>query len=292
MMHQTPTHPPKKLALVHDIAGYGRCSLTVALPVVSAMGVQACPIPVSVFSNHTGFPVYASIDLLPQLPDYLDSWKKLDLIFDGVYTGFLESTGQAELIRSLFLWQKQKNPECFFLIDPVLGDHGKTYRTITPSLTEAMKQLISLADLITPNVTEACLLTDTPYQESFSEDGLMALSAKLHSMGPSQVVITGMNIDGIFHNFLSENVKPQKDVGQAAFCCIRTPAGGESRPGTGDLFASILAAGQLLGEPLKHSVKKAAQFVQKAVEVSSRLQIPVSEGVCFEYLLHELMEQD
>ena len=143
---------PKKAAVINSFAGYGRCSLTEALPILSAMRVQACPVPTAVFSNHTGFAAFACQDLTAFLPSYLEQWKQLNLTFDGVLCGFL---GQAEQILSVssFL-SDQKSRGCqTILVDPVMGDHGKPYRTITPKHCQKLRSLIPLADIITPNIT-------------------------------------------------------------------------------------------------------------------------------------------
>lgn len=177
---------PKKAAVINSFAGYGRCSLTEALPILSAMRVQACPVPTAVFSNHTGFAAFACQDLTAFLPSYLEQWKQLNLTFDGVLCGFL---GQAEQILSVssFL-SDQKSRGCqTILVDPVMGDHGKPYRTITPKHCQKLRSLIPLADIITPNITEACLLADTPWKDGFwNESELSELCQRLHKLGPSK----------------------------------------------------------------------------------------------------------
>ena len=198
---------PKKAAVINSFAGYGRCSLTEALPILSAMRVQACPVPTAVFSNHTGFAAFACQDLTAFLPSYLEQWKQLNLTFDGVLCGFL---GQAEQILSVssFL-SDQKSRGCqTILVDPVMGDHGKPYRTITPKHCQKLRSLIPLADIITPNITEACLLTDTPWKDGFwNESELSELCQRLHKLGSSKIVITGLPclIHGKegFENYLS-----------------------------------------------------------------------------------------
>ena len=158
---------PKKIAMINDIAGYGRCSTTVSLPIISAMGVQVCPVPTSVFSNHTGFPVHFMHDCTPILPQYLEKWQELELTFDGIYCGFLGSVEQIGIVRDFLVSQieiqesKALSARPAVILDPVMGDHGKAYRTVTPEHCAQMKELLSLADIITPNITEACLLADT-----------------------------------------------------------------------------------------------------------------------------------
>lgn len=263
---------PKKIAMINDIAGYGRCSTTVSLPIISVMGVQVCPVPTSVFSNHTGFPVHFMHDCTPILPQYLEKWQELELTFDGIYCGFLGSVEQIGIVRDFLVSQieiqesKALSARPAVILDPVMGDHGKAYRTVTPEHCAQMKELLSLADIITPNITEACLLADIPYRESgWTAEELTALADRLHAMGPDRIVITGMQEQEDFINFIScssgaatadENAAK---AGRIHSCC-RMHAAGESRPGTGDIFASIIAADAVNGIPFPASVEKAARL--------------------------------
>lgn len=160
------TRIPKKLLIVNDMTGFGRCSITVALPVISACKVQAIPVPTSIFSNHTGFPSYYKQDLTVYMTDYL---KQLDTIvadFDGIYCGYLGSMMQMHIMNDYILKHLTNNThKPVIIIDPVMGDHGNAYPSISVDFCQQMKQFIHCADLLTPNITEACLLTDTPYQE-------------------------------------------------------------------------------------------------------------------------------
>ena len=276
---------PKKAAVINDLTGFGRCSLAVVLPIINAMRVQACPVPTSVFSNHMGFHSYYYHDLTEGLSSYLKGYDTLDLTFDGIYCGFLNSPGQFHSIRS-FLENQCRIASPLILIDPVMGDHGKTYRIVTEELCREMKQLISLATILTPNLTEACLLTDTPFPEkAVSASFLQELSEKLHFMGPSKIAITGIPHDTNVINYCSEKTDTK----------IRTfsyeiASNGESRPGTGDIFASILTAASLNGVPFETSVKKAADFIRICVNASAQAGVPISEGVIFENYLSLLWE--
>lgn len=162
MMPDRPSRPfriPKKIAMINDIAGYGRCSTTVSLPLISAMQVQVCPVPTSIFSNHTGFPVHFMHDCTDILPEYLEKWRELELTFDGIYCGFLGSVTQIGIVKD-FLASQTGNAghsrisadgnRPIVILDPVMGDHGRAYRTITPQHCEEMKELLTMADIITP----------------------------------------------------------------------------------------------------------------------------------------------
>lgn len=268
---------PPRLAMINDISGFGRCSAAVSLPVISVMGVQVCPVPTSVLSNHLGFPVCHFHDYTPYMREYLNAWKELNLTFDGLYCGFLGNGEQAAIV-SEFL-DNFKPP--FFLLDPVMGDHGRKYSTVTEEHCRRLRQLARHAHILTPNLTEACMLTDTPYRESgWSEKDLDDLCRRLALLCPGRFVITGLKTGDCFSNLCWEKGK------QIAYV---TPAAGKSRPGTGDLFASVLAADALLGRSFFSSVQRAADFTALCIRGSEEAGVPVQEGVIFEKYLRELL---
>lgn len=276
---------PKKLVVINDVAGFGRCSTSVALPIISVLGVQACLAPTSIFSNHMGFPTWHFDDYTAQMPSYFDAWNKLKLRFDGIYVGFLGSDAQVSCVEHFL----ENHPESLVLIDPVLGDHGKTYSTVTPGHCAGIRALIQKADIITPNITEACLLTDTPFKESgWSDAELTSLAEKLSALGPKKAVITGIKDNDCLINFYYEANEKEHQIILCTGVC-RLPVAGQSRPGTGDIFASILAADALHHIPLADSVQKAASFIITCIAGSEALQIPIQEGVCFENYLGELL---
>ncbi|MDD3367919.1 MAG: pyridoxamine kinase [Lachnospiraceae bacterium] len=271
-----------KIAVINDMSGYGRCSLTVALPIISAMKVQACPVPTALFSNHTGFPTFRFFDFTKHMAEYLQGFADLGLDFDAIYCGFLGSMDQIQIVEHFVASQKN----ALFILDPVMGDHGKAYSTITPSHCEAMKKLAAKADIITPNLTEACLLTDTPFPASIdnvTDEFANSLSDKLHDLGAHKIVITGTLIQGLFHNYILEETDAK-----ISHSVYRVPAAGQSRPGTGDVFASVIAADAVNGVAFTDSVRKAAAFVSTCTAASDQEQIPVENGVCFEYFLKSL----
>jgi len=283
---------PPKIAIINSFAGYGRCSMTEALPIISVMGVQACPVPTSVFSNHTGFSTHYCQDFTEQMPAYLAQWDRLGIVFDGIYCGFLGRKEQIPVVADFILRQKEKGCSTV-LVDPVMGDHGKPFRTITIEHCKALSALVRCADIITPNITEACLLTDTPYREDdWNADQLQALADTLHRFGPNKIAVTGLmhnDANGCpdgFINFISQlDPSSQPGIGTSRYA----PITGSSRHGTGDIFASILAADAVLGKDLTASVTKAADFIGACIQLSDQLQIPETDGVCFENLLHMLL---
>lgn len=268
-----------RLAMINDIAGFGRCSTTVSLPVISTLGVQVCPVPTSILSNHLGFPLCHFDDYTPHMREYINVWKQLGISFDGLYCGFLGSVEQLSIVEEFLALFQPK----LFLLDPVMGDHGKTYSTVTEAHCQGLKALASKADILTPNLTEACLLTDTAYQDSWTEKELDCLLCKLTALCPgSKIVITGILQGESFLNLISDNEKKTT--------CL-TPRTGASRPGTGDLFASILAADALCGRDFSSSVRHASDFVALCIQNSEEAGTPIQEGVLFENCLRELIPQ-
>lgn len=271
-----------RLAMINDIAGFGRCSTTVSLPVISIMKVQVCPVPTSVLSNHLGFPLCHFDDYTSHMRDYIKVWNELGLTFDGLYCGFLGNEEQIDIVREFV--EMFRPP--LFLLDPVMGDHGRAYSSITKTHVQKMKKLLPLADIITPNITEACLLTGTPWKDgewTMQElSGLCEWLASLclkDSVGAS-IVITGIRQGDSLVNFLWND---------GVYTTVSTPIAGASRPGTGDIFASILAADAVRGETLLSSVQKAANFVGLCIAGSEKAGTPVQEGVVFEKYLAALL---
>ena len=268
-----------KLALIHAISGFGHSTMSVILPVVSAMGVQGCPLPTAIFSNHTGFPEWYKLDFTEHMVPYAEAWNRLELKFDGIYSGYLGSGDQCDAVLKLV----ETHPESIFFLDPVMGDHGRLYSAITPEHVDAMKKLVSYAQYILPNITEACVLTDTPYKETFSPGEIYDIISKLHAMGPTHVIITGIRDEDVFTNYISEL--------PGLTCKVSLPVAGNSRPGTGDIFGSVVVSGILKGQPLEQSVQKAARFVSDCIKISDENNLPVHEGTCFELVLPNLMRQ-
>ncbi|MCD8329652.1 MAG: pyridoxamine kinase, partial [Lachnospiraceae bacterium] len=268
----------KKIAVIGDFTGFGRCSLTVSLPVISAMGIQCCPVPTSIFSNHTAYPSYFFDDYTEKMEAYLAEWKKLGLTFSGICTGFLGSRQQIAIV-ARFL-QDFRSPDTIVTLDPVLGDDGRPYATCTPDLCRDMRALVPYADLLTPNLTEACILTDTPYRENWHMAEIGEMARKLIARGPSRVVITGIPQGSFLANLCCEAGKETR--------LLRTRRIGAPRCGTGDLFTSILAADAVNGVPLTDSVRKASVFIGKCIRRSVELDIPLTDGVCFEEFLRDL----
>ncbi len=264
--------------MIIDLTRFGRCSITVSLPIISAMGLQCCPVPTAIFSNHSAFDSYFRADFTPHLDDYCAQWDRLGLRFDGIATGFLGSEAQIDCVERFLA--RFRAAHGVVLVDPVMGDHGKLYTSCTPALARRMAQLVRHANLVTPNLTEACVLTATEYDPSPSEANLVAICRKICDMGPKQVVISGLDYGDEIGNFIYE-----KDFGHQL---LRVARVGGLRCGTGDAFAAILIANAVLGKPLAQSVAQAAQFIAVALRKTDELRVPPTDGRCFEPVLHML----
>lgn len=268
----------KKIAVINDMSGFGRCSIAVALPIISQLKIQCCPLPTSIFSNHTGFPSFFFEDFTNHMEAYIDEWKKLDLSFAGITTGFLGSADQIRIVSDFIL--HFKSGETIVIIDPVMGDYGKPYPTYTQDMCARMKELIHHADILTPNLTESCILTDTPYKNHWKVAEVIELAKELSKQGPQKVVITGIPQKSYVCNLCYEK------GGEPTM--IKTQKIGTERSGTGDIFSSIISADAVNGVPFQASVKKASHFIKRCILKSIELDIPLTDGVCFEEVLHTL----
>jgi pyridoxine kinase len=268
----------KKIAVINDFSGFGRCSIAVSLPIISHMKIQCSNVVTSVFSNHTGFEKFFFEDYTDKMQDYIDMWKYLDLQFEGIYSGFLGSKKQIKIVEKFIKDFKKENTK--IIIDPVMGDNGRPYPTYTKEMCEEMKELVCYADILTPNVTEACILTDTPYREKFKNSELYAMAEKLSEKGASKIVISGVKMENYIGNVVYEKNGIKK--------IIRMKKVGMERSGTGDIFASIIAADCVNGVDLETSVKKAGSFIKKCIIATEKYQVPKTDGVCFEEVLYTL----
>lgn len=275
----------KKIAVINDIAGYGRCAMTVLLPIISYMGVQTCPLLTSVFSSNTAFPDFFKDDYTDRMEPYIESWEKIGLHhkFDGIATGYLGSARQIEIVRRFV--REFSAEETLVIVDPVMGDHGRLYSAYTVELCTELRKLVALADIITPNLTEACRLADMSYKEKgWKRKELFAMASRLSDMGPSHVVITGIPQGEYIANYVY--VKTESEDPAARL--IRVHRAGEERCSTGDVFSAVIAADAVNGIPFDKSVRKASRFVKQCIEKALELGTPLAEGVPFEAVLYRL----
>ena len=275
---------PPRVAAIHDLSCFGRCALTVIIPTLSALGVQTVPIPTALLSTHTGgFTDMLFVDLSCEMDSISSHFKSLGLKFDSVYSGFLGSEAQIERVASFIDEFADKNAP--ILVDPVMGDDGALYSTYTKELGEGMRRLVKKADVITPNYTEACFLTDTEYRplESMSENEVEALALtlieKLSRLGAKKIAVTGMESP--------EHVLTFGTDGGKVFCDKR-PRLSASYPGTGDIFASVLLGKLLSGESFESATHAACAFTAEVIGYTMRFPTPHRDGVMLEPCLKKL----
>ncbi len=272
----------KKIAVINDFSGFGRCSIAVALPIISAMRIQCCPLPTAIFSDHTGFDSFYMTDFTEHMEPYAEEWAKLDLHFNGIATGFLGSIRQIDIVENFL--RRFDREDTTVLVDPVMGDYGTLYPTYTQELAKNMPRLVRYADILTPNLTEASVLTETEYNPLPKESELLAMCRQLSEMGPKKIVISGLDYGDTLGNFIYEKDKPYQ--------LLKVSKVGICRSGTGDVFAAIQIANAVNGGSFSDGVHQAADFISHAMERTTELDIPRTDGIAFEEILDELIPND
>lgn len=276
------------IAAINDLSGFGRCSLTVALPILSAMGYQVCPMPTAILSAHTGYPNPQVRDFTADMGAFLAHWDKLALSFDAVFSGFLGNAAQVKVLEPFMQEHKARGALC--VVDPAMADHGRLYSGCTPELAREMRRLVALASVTTPNLTEACLLTDTPYEQVVDDYGiadckrLQSLGEQLLALGCEAAVITGVHVEeAILENWVFERGNEP--------CVVRMSRVGKNFAGTGDVFSSVLCGELLRGTSLFNATERTAIFVREVTEYTAQTGAPLQDGVMFEPFLHRLCTQ-
>ena len=268
-----------RVAAVHDLCGYGKCSLGIAIPVLSAAGIDVCPVPTSLFSAHTRFPKFYMHDTTPMLTEYLDAWREEGIELDGIYSGFLGSAEQVDAILRLY----REYPKALRIVDPVMGDGGSKYPTYTDEMCEAMKGLVDGADVLTPNLTEASILTGIAYAgQDVDEAYIRGMMEALLGMGAKSVVLKGIVHEGenIIRNYVSVAGGEVEEVASELLPYMLH--------GTGDLFASGLTAAIYAGESLLSAVEFAGSLVRHAMEITPEQPDYQVRGVSFESVLGDV----
>ena len=267
-----------RIGAVHDLCGYGKCSLGVAIPVLSAAGCDVCPVPTSLFSAHTRFPKWYMHDTTDMLSDYLDAWVEEGIKLDAIYSGFLGAPEQVGAIKRLY----NEHPDALRIVDPVMGDGGVKYATYTDELCDAMGELVAGADVLTPNLTEVSILTGIPYQGQDVDDAFVrrAMDALL-DMGAKNVVLKGVvHGDGLIRNYVAGTDVELAEVSEELLPFMLH--------GTGDLYASSLLAAIMCGKSLYEAVAFACSFVVDAMHVTCQQPDYEVRGVSFETRLGEV----
>ena len=270
----------KRLIAVNDMSSIGRCSLTVIIPVLSAMGVQVCPVVTALYSTHTGFKAPAKADMTKFIPEVTKHWSSIGATFDAVYSGYLGSEEQIGMTEELI----DRFPCGIVLVDPVMGDNGKAYSAFSPEMCGNMSRLCRKANVITPNLTEAAILLGEDYSAAPSEEHGMTKWLERLSEGKRSVVITGLELcEGTLGCGCYDAEKNRVSF-------IYNERFGGYFPGTGDIFSSVLLGGLMKGKLLADSVKQAAEFVGLCVKTTAEVGSVPMEGVLLEGLLYRLIE--
>lgn len=269
----------KRVLTIQDISCLGQCSLTVALPILSACGVETCVLPSAVLSTHTAFPGAIIRDLTEDMPRIAEHWQAAGIRFDAISSGYLGSKQQIEYVSRIFETLGKEN--CVKIADPAMADHGKLYRGFDNAFVEAMRDLCRKADYLIPNLTEACMLTDTPYRESYDRDFVEELLRKLAQLGPRSIILTGAaftpGITGV----------AVLEAGEV-HCYGHEKLPG-SRHGTGDIFAAAFVGALMRGKSSQDAARIAADFVCACIRNSAD-DTDHWYGAKFEPLLPKLIQ--
>ena len=268
----------KRVLTIQDISCIGQCSLTVALPIISACGVETCIVPSAVLSSHTGgFKSFSFRDLTEDMTEIRKHWVNNEIKFDAIYTGYLGSKKQISYVEDFF--KETANESCMKIVDPAMADHGKLYVGFDDEFVEAMKSLCVKADYILPNITEACLLTGTEYKEVYDRDFVDELLMKLRDMGCKNIIFTGISYapeetgivifeDGEYSYYQHEKLE-------------------KSCHGTGDIYASAFTGSLMRGKRVKEAAKIAADFVLECMKETAKHENHWY-GATFEPVLYKL----
>ena len=275
---------PARVAAIHDLSGFGRCSISVILPVLSAMGVQVCPVLTAVLSAHTGgLGDVVFRDLTDYIHPTLEHYKKLGIDFEAVYSGFLGSEEQVGSCLEFF----KAYPNALKVVDPVMGDNGKAYNTCGESLQKGMKELVAVADLITPNKTEAAMLLGESYDTSpMSRSEARSLLLRLSRLGPKCVVVTGVELAS------GELANIGYDGENGSFWYVPCEYVPVSYPGCGDIYASVLTGAMLGGASLPIAMGKATAFAELCVKTTFSYGSDPRYGVMLESVLGSLIKNE
>lgn len=274
-----------RVAAIHDMSGIGRCSMTVIIPIMSALGCQVCPLPTALLSNHSEYKHFYFFDFTDHMEEYYSNWEKNNAEFDCLYSGFIGSEKQIDIM-SHIIDKMKAHKETLIVVDPVMGDHGIVYKTYTKEMIEKMSHLVNKADIITPNLTEAGILLGEKYRsEHLKINQVKNYLNLLCNMGPSVALITGIVTDDGEHINACYN-KTTDEYWKVPFDFINT-----RYPGTGDLYTSLFTGYLLNNKTIPEAMECASIFVSKAVDVTYKAKTKSSEGVIFEKIMKELYNE-
>lgn len=272
----------RRIAAIHDLSGIGRTSLMAVIPILSTMGFNVCPLPTAILSNHSQYPDFSFLDLTEEMPRIIDQWEKLGVTFDAIYTGYMGSPRQIEIVCGFI--ERFRTADTLVVVDPVLGDNGHLYSKMTQEMVEEMRLLACRADVLTPNLTEAFALLDRPYKTDCSTEELKDLIAELSEMGPDTVIITGVPVPGQ-SGLTSVIARSKSDLRTWKVTCPYLPA---HYPGTGDSFTSVITGSLLQGDSLPIALDRAAQFILQGIRSTFGYRMDNRDGILLERVLPNL----
>lgn len=274
----------KRIVTIQDISCVGKCSLTVALPIISAMGIETAVIPTAVLSTYTAFKNFTYRDLTGDLPKIAKHWKQEKFNFDGIYTGYLGSIEQIDILKEFF--KQFKTPDNFIFIDPVMADNGKLYAGFDANFVKEMKKLCKMADIIVPNLTEASYMLEKEYKEIYSEQEIKDILIELSNLGPKYVVLTGVSFKDNKLGVMSYNKETNEFF---TYFKEKIPA---KYHGTGDIFASTLVGAITNNNTLEEGLKIAVDYVWETINDTYKTNKKDAYGVNFEtkipYLINRI----
>lgn len=272
--------PQKRVAVISDFASFGRCALTVAIPILSAMGIECCPIPTAILSTNGAFEGCQQFDATSQMRAIIQHLVELEVEFDGILIGFLNQEEQVPIVIEFL--RQCKNANTTVILDPIMGDNGKMYSVTSKQMPKLLIELFPYVDLLTPNLTEAALLTSGAYNNEFAtEEMINEYAWRLEKMGVPSTIFTGCLENNHIINYISQgSANKIKKVG--------TQQIGTGRCGTGDVFSSVLCGKLMNGETLEDATQSAVAFLKRTLEYTEQTGNPARNGVCFEPFLHEL----
>lgn len=272
----------RRIAAIHDLSGIGRTSLMAVIPILSTMGFNVCPLPTAILSNHSQYPDFSFLDLTEEMPRIIDQWEKLGVTFDAIYTGYMGSPRQIEIVCGFI--ESFRTADTLVVVDPVLGDNGHLYSKMTREMVEEMRRLACRADVLTPNLTEAFALLDRPYKTDCTTEELKDLIAELSEMGPDTVIITGVPVPGQ-SGLTSVIARSKSDLRTWKVTCPYLPA---HYPGTGDSFTSVITGSLLQGDSLPIALDRAAQFILQGIRSTFGYRMDNRDGILLERVLPNL----
>ena len=265
-----------KALTIQDFSCFGQCSITVFLPIVSAFSVEVVSLPTGIYSTHTAaYPNWKSLDLTDQMAVITNHWNENNLKFPLIHTGFMTSNQQFQ--NTLDTIKKCRSEETFLLIDPILGDNGSLYKSMEPVMIDNMRKIVSMADCITPNLTEACLITNTPYSDSVDMDDILN---KLSALGPKHIILKSIRKDGEIGNLHYDCLTKEKHYSFAKFH-------EGFWHGCGDVLSSILAGFICKGKSINEAIDFATSFISESISITPSEHF---YGICFEQLIHKISE--